>query len=60
MNFTNRNGRKWTVSVAIPSSIVDNAQSRELEAYLIGQIARALTIFRIDEIVVYDETCTPG
>ena len=48
-------GRKWTASIAVPSSIVDNAQSPELKAYLIGQIARALVIFQIDEIVVFDE-----
>ena len=48
-------GRKWTASIAVPSSIVDNAQSPELKAYLCGQIARALVIFQIDEIVVFDE-----
>lgn len=49
------NGRLWTVSVALPSSIVDNAQSPELRSYLIGQIARSLVVFKIDEVVVYDE-----
>ena len=48
-------GRQWTVSIAVPSSIVDNAQSPELKAYLCGQIARALVIFNIDEIIVFDE-----
>jgi hypothetical protein len=48
-------GRKWTASIAVPFSIVDNAQSPELKAYLCGQIARALVVFNVDEIVVFDE-----
>lgn len=43
-----------TVSIAVPGSIVDNAQSLELATRLAGQIARAATIFRIDEVVVFD------
>ncbi|KAK9137250.1 hypothetical protein Sjap_007844 [Stephania japonica] len=43
-----------TVSIAVPGSIIDNAQSLELATRLAGQIARASTIFRIDEIVVFD------
>ena len=53
-------GRNWTVSIALPSSIVDNAQSPELRSYLVGQIARCLVIFNVDEVVVYDEHCIPG
>ncbi|KAM4020861.1 putative methyltransferase C9orf114 homolog isoform 2-T2 [Anomaloglossus baeobatrachus] len=49
-------GRPYTVSVALPGSIMDNAQSPELRTYLAGQIARACAIFRVDEIVVFDET----
>ena len=48
-------GREWTASLAVPASIVDNAQSQELKTYLIGEIARAAVVFNIDEIVVYDE-----
>ncbi|XAR57221.1 hypothetical protein NMG60_11025282 [Bertholletia excelsa] len=43
-----------TVSVAVPGSIIDNAQSLELATRLASQIARAATIFRIDEVVVFD------
>ncbi|RAL44281.1 hypothetical protein DM860_015641 [Cuscuta australis] len=43
-----------TVSIALPGSIIDNAQSLELATRLAGQIARAATIFRIDEVVVFD------
>ncbi|XP_076762687.1 28S rRNA (uridine-N(3))-methyltransferase [Xylocopa sonorina] len=44
-----------TVSVAVPGSILDNAQSPELRTYLAGQIARAACIYKIDEIVVFDD-----
>lgn len=44
-----------TMSIAIPGSIMDNAQSRELRSYLAGQIARAAVIYNIDEIIVYDD-----
>ncbi|MEE6505602.1 hypothetical protein FKM82_005573 [Ascaphus truei] len=48
-------GRPYTLSVALPGSIMDNAQSPELRTYLAGQIARACAIFCVDEIVVFDE-----
>ncbi|XP_049936412.1 uncharacterized protein LOC116264670 isoform X2 [Nymphaea colorata] len=44
-----------TVSIAVCGSIIDNAQSLELATRLAGQIARAATIFRIDEVVVFDD-----
>lgn len=43
-----------TVSIALAGSIIDNAQSFDLATRLAGQIARAATIFRIDEVVVFD------
>lgn len=48
-------GRRFTVSVAIPGSIVLNAQSPELQSRLAAHIARACAIFNVDEIVVFDE-----
>ncbi|KAJ7954920.1 Methyltransferase C9orf114 protein [Quillaja saponaria] len=48
-----------TVSIAVPGSIIDNAQSLELATRLAGQIARAATIFRIDEVVVFDNKSFP-
>jgi hypothetical protein len=42
-------GRPYTVSIALPGSIVSNAQSPELRTYLVGQIARAAAVFNIDE-----------
>lgn len=32
-------GRDWTVSIALPGSIIDNAQSDELRTYLAGQVS---------------------
>ncbi|KAK1434570.1 hypothetical protein QVD17_00317 [Tagetes erecta] len=43
-----------TVSIALPGSIINNTQSFELATRLAGQIARAATIFRIDEVVIFD------
>ncbi|KAL6526562.1 hypothetical protein OROGR_015652 [Orobanche gracilis] len=43
-----------TTTIAIPGSIINNAQSLELATRLAGQIARAATIFRVDEVVIFD------
>lgn len=50
-----RNLPAHTVSIALPGSIIDNAQSQELQAYVAGQIARAAAVFCVDEIVVFDD-----
>lgn len=44
------------MTVALPGSILDNAQSAELRTYLAGQIARALAVFAVDEVVVFEDT----
>lgn len=44
-----------TISIAVPGSILDNAQSPELRTNLAGQIARAACIYKVDEVVVYDD-----
>jgi len=51
-------GIHYTVSMALPGSILDNAQTPELRSYLAAQIARAAVVFNIDEIVVFDELAT--
>ncbi|XP_016306675.1 putative methyltransferase C9orf114 [Sinocyclocheilus anshuiensis] len=48
-------GRLYTLSVALPGSVMDNAQSPELRTYLAGQIARACGVFCVDEVVIFDE-----
>merc|ERR1711939_697092 len=55
MYETKEGGRPWTLSVALPASIVANAQSHELRSYLVAQIARTLTIYAVDEIVIYED-----
>jgi len=44
--------RGFTLSIVVPSSVVQNAQSQELKAYLVCQIARAAAIFCVDEIII--------
>ncbi|XP_063707951.1 putative methyltransferase C9orf114 homolog [Culicoides brevitarsis] len=44
-----------TLSIAVPGSILENAQSPELRSYLAGQIARAAAIFQVDEIIIFDD-----
>lgn len=44
-----------TISIAVPGSILENAQSAELRAYVAGQIARAACIFRVNEVIVFDD-----
>lgn len=44
-----------TLSIAVPGSILENAQTAELRTYLAGQIARAACIYNVDEIVVFDD-----
>ncbi|XP_052831345.1 putative methyltransferase C9orf114 homolog isoform X2 [Octopus bimaculoides] len=48
-------GRSYTLTIALPGSILDNAQAFVLRTYLAGQVARAAVIFNVDEIVVFDE-----
>uniref|UniRef100_A0A336M442 CSON009462 protein n=1 Tax=Culicoides sonorensis TaxID=179676 RepID=A0A336M442_CULSO len=52
---SNENEPISTISIAVPGSILENAQSPELRSYLAGQIARAACIFQIDEIIVFDD-----
>ncbi|EZA53287.1 hypothetical protein DMN91_004767 [Ooceraea biroi] len=44
-----------TISIAVPGSILDNAQSPALRTYLAGQIARAACIYKVDEVIVFDD-----
>jgi len=44
-----------TLSIAIPGSILSYCQTKELKTQMVGQIARAATIYHVDEIVVFDD-----
>ena len=46
--------------MALPGSILDNAQSAELRTYLAGQVARALAVFNIDEVIVFNDDNNQG
>ncbi|KAI9278647.1 putative RNA methyltransferase [Phascolomyces articulosus] len=47
--------RKYTITVAIPASVIDSAPTLEMKTILAGQIARSLVIFNVDEVVIYDD-----
>ncbi|KAG6020178.1 hypothetical protein E4U41_002929 [Claviceps citrina] len=49
-------GRDWTVSVAVPSSILTNLATADQRMSAPGRIARALAVFCIDEVVVFDDS----
>ena len=71
--FEAKEGRKYTLSIALPGSIVaksvslteaalsshlciyPSAQTQELQTLLAGQLARALAVFCVDEVVVFDD-----
>ncbi|RHZ64617.1 hypothetical protein Glove_321g37 [Diversispora epigaea] len=59
LRASNLLGRIYSVSVALPGSIIENAQSAELKTYLAGQLARAFSIYKVDEIVIFNESGIP-
>eukprot|EP00485_Elphidium_margaritaceum_P019550 CAMPEP_0202729786 /NCGR_PEP_ID=MMETSP1385-20130828/186313_1 /ASSEMBLY_ACC=CAM_ASM_000861 /TAXON_ID=933848 /ORGANISM="Elphidium margaritaceum" /LENGTH=371 /DNA_ID=CAMNT_0049396057 /DNA_START=29 /DNA_END=1141 /DNA_ORIENTATION=+ len=50
--------RSWTVSVAIPGSVMETAKTPQLQSYLASQFARIVSIFCVDEIVIFSETAS--
>ncbi|KAL2440983.1 hypothetical protein ABEF95_010287 [Exophiala dermatitidis] len=53
--FQPTGGRSYTLSVALPGSIIANAKSHEQKTYLAGHIARALAVFCVDEVIIFDD-----
>ncbi|PNH05465.1 hypothetical protein TSOC_008303 [Tetrabaena socialis] len=49
-------GRKWTLSIALPGTLLDNPLSLEFAVFAAGQVARAAAAFQVDEVVVYDDS----
>jgi predicted SPOUT superfamily RNA methylase MTH1 len=45
---------KW--SIAIPASVTSNASHLREKTRILGQIARAAAIYRIDEVLIYPDT----
>eukprot|EP01083_Nonionella_stella_P141258 434883_1 len=48
--------RSWTVSIALAGSVMNTAKTPQLQSYLASQLARVLSIFCIDEIIIFSET----
>ena len=44
-----------TISIAFPASIFNNVPTPQLEAFLVGQIARAAVVYNVTEIVIFNE-----
>lgn len=58
---TTQKPRYSTVSIALPTSVVQNCQTHELRTQLVGQIARACAIYHVDEVVIFDDLLgSPG
>uniref|UniRef100_A0A1I8BS84 RNA methyltransferase n=1 Tax=Meloidogyne hapla TaxID=6305 RepID=A0A1I8BS84_MELHA len=53
-----RNGPQGNVNwrFSLPGSILNNVQTKELRAYITGELARSFAIFCVDEIIIFDET----
>lgn len=52
--------RTYTLSIALPTSLLSNAKRKlDLRTYLAGNISRALSVFNVDEIVLFDDGDAP-
>ncbi|KAH6605210.1 hypothetical protein Trco_006917 [Trichoderma cornu-damae] len=56
INVPAQGGRGWTVSVAFPSSTIATLATAEQRIAVPSRIARALAIFSIDEVIVFDDS----
>lgn len=52
-------GRAYTLSLAIPGSVIDGVSSLEHAAFIAGSIARVAVAFCVDEIIVFDDSASP-
>ncbi|KAF2460155.1 putative RNA methyltransferase [Lineolata rhizophorae] len=48
-------GRGYTLSIAVPGSIIANALTHDIKSRLAAQVARAAAVFCVDEIVIFDD-----
>lgn len=54
--YTPHGPRPQTLSVALPASLLHNSKRKlDLRTSLAGNISRALAVFSVDEIVIYDD-----
>ncbi|KAK4199803.1 putative RNA methyltransferase [Triangularia verruculosa] len=54
--FRPTTARDWTISIAVPTSIITSCVTREQRTTAAGSIARALAIFSVDEVVIFDDS----
>nr|CDP23913.1 Putative protein of unknown function [Podospora anserina S mat+] len=54
--FKPTSARDWTISIAVPTSIITSCVTREQRTTAAGSIARALAIFSVDEVVIFDDS----
>ncbi|KAM3438057.1 hypothetical protein MY4824_003504 [Beauveria thailandica] len=50
-----RGGRQWTISIAVPGSILSNLPTAEQRLVTVARLARSISIFCVDEVIVYDD-----
>ncbi|KAJ4153947.1 hypothetical protein LMH87_010412 [Akanthomyces muscarius] len=50
-----RGGRQWTISIAVPGSMISNLATAEQRLATVARLARSLAIFCVDEVIVYDD-----
>lgn len=58
-------GRQYTISIALPSSVIDNCLTLDLKCFVASMVGRCCAIFGIDEVVIFDDlsvvvNTTPG
>ncbi|ROW16475.1 hypothetical protein VPNG_02901 [Cytospora leucostoma] len=54
--FLATGGRDFTISIAVPGSIITDLKTADQRITAPGRIARALAVFGVDEVVVYDDS----
>ncbi|XXH02588.1 hypothetical protein Hte_008966 [Hypoxylon texense] len=49
-------GRDWTISVAVPGSVLSTCRRDDQRTSIVSHLARALAVFSVDEIVIFDDS----
>ncbi|KAL2107068.1 hypothetical protein VUR80DRAFT_5724 [Thermomyces stellatus] len=49
-------GRQWTVAVAVAASVLKDTHSPDQQNAIAGRLGRAMAVFNIDEVVIYDDS----
>ncbi|KAI0393761.1 DUF171-domain-containing protein [Xylariaceae sp. FL0594] len=54
--FQPLSGRQWTLSIALPGSVLSTCRRDDQRTNLVSQIGRALAVFGVDEVVIFDDS----